>query len=196
MPNPLFPKWGSKDVKSVGWGNSEDEWSGTSNPTFDWGKATQAFTGGVGMVTNAMGMGQQGFGFNTNLTPSQSDPYSAPTYTGGTLAFQIAGARPQGATFGEALNSTAQGAMAGSTFGPVGTAVGAAVGLGSSLIGGRARKRRQKRELEQAQRVLRSNQNQYNQAEVGYRNQMNQREDYLERTNMESGLYNYYKSQY
>lgn len=150
--------------------------------SFDWGGATNAAMGAVSLGANIYGMSQQGLNLNTNINP-QVDIYGRPVYTAGDLQSQAYSAKPQGATFGEAASSTIQGAQAGAAFGPIGMGVGAAVGLGGSLIGGARRKRRQTREKNQALTQVSNAQNQYNNSDVSYHNQMNQIEDYNQRIN-------------
>lgn len=150
-------------------------------PNVDW---TGAATGIAGLGLNAYAMANQGRRLNQGIAPSQYDLNSAPSYTGGNAQYEASTAKSQGATGGEVLGGTSQGAAAGTAILPgIGTAVGAVVGAASSLIGGAARADRQRKEREAALRRVAGAQLQYNAQDVAFRNQQNQMQGYFRRVN-------------
>jgi hypothetical protein len=154
-----------------------------------------------GIIGGALAIGQQfgqmagqDLGINTQTSPIQYDQSMMPIYTSGQLASDIGQANPQGASFGEIATATGQGAIAGSAFGPLGAAIGGAVGgIGSAVMGG-VRKRRQRRQLKRATQQLEKNQQIYNEAESSFRANQNQLEDYNERMNSNNRYYNLYRN--
>jgi hypothetical protein len=157
---------------------------------------TQAIMGGIGLASNFIGMANQGLGLNTNIGPMRTDSSMAPTYNAGDLWNEASSARPQGASGGEILNGAGQGAAAGAAFGPIGAGIGAvAGGVGTAITGG-IRKRKQQKEQNSAMRQVQQAQQDFNTADVSFRNQRNQMEDYNQRMNSNNRLYNLYRSQY
>lgn len=153
------------------------------NPFFtnvDYGSRVNGAFGAIDLGINAYAMGKQSLNlpkFDNFYNPGQ------PVYNIGSQYNQAYLSKPQGTTFGEALGSTAKGASFGAAFGPVGMGVGAVLGLGSSLIGGRARKRRQTNERNNALNQATQAQQNFNEQSSAYRSQQNQLEDYNQRLN-------------
>lgn len=127
---------------------------------------------------------------------AQQDPYSAPVYTGGTLAIQAANAKAKGASAGNVLKSAGTGAAAGAAFGPIGIAAGAVVGAGVSLIAGGVKRKRQAREKARAQGRAQAAANDFNTADVSYRNRYAAQEEYRDNMSDDSRMYNLLRSQY
>lgn len=150
-----------------------------------------AAAGALDIVNDTIAMSREGLNLDTTIAP-QSDMYGRPVYTAGNVQNQASSAKPQGATFGEVSSLTMKGAQAGSSFGPVGTGIGAAIGFGAGLFGGRRRKRRQQREKERALQSVQKAQTEYNEADVSFRDQVNQLEDYRQRSNPYRRLRNIY----
>jgi hypothetical protein len=164
---------------------------------FNVGAAANAIGGAAALVGGAIGQANQQLGINTQMAPMQTDQFSKPVYTGGGLSNQISAAKPQGATGGEVLSGVGTGASVGTSILPGwGTLIGAAVGAGASLIGGGVRKKRQRRERSRAQGKLNQAQSQYNAADIGYRNRQAAQEDYLQKQDESSRMYNLYRNQY
>jgi hypothetical protein len=157
---------------------------------------TQAILGGIGLAGNFIGMANQGLGLNTNIEPMRTDSSMAPTYNAGELWNDASSVKPQGASGGELLNGVGQGASAGAAFGPLGAVIGGAAGGIGTAIAGDYRKRKQQREKNSAMRQVQSAQQNFNQADVDFRNQRNQMEDYNQRMDSSNRLYNLYRSQY
>jgi hypothetical protein len=162
----------------------------------DAGGAANIVGGAIGLAGDAMGMANQRLNLQTNYAPTQTDQDSAPVYTGGQVMIDAANARPQGATGGEILKSAGSGAAAGSVAGPWGAAVGAVVGAGAALIGGGARKRRQRREKNRALGQANKAASEFNSADMMFRQRQAGLEDYTQKTNSASRMANLYRSQY
>jgi hypothetical protein len=151
--------------------------------------------GVMGLAGNYSNMANHSLGLNAQIAPVRTDSFSAPTYTAGQAYSQASNARPQGATGQEIMSGIGQGASAGAAFGPIGAGIGAVVGGVTSIFGGSRRKRKQKREKERALARASAAQKEFNTADVSFRQQQNQKEDYLERTNNDARLYNLYRNQ-
>lgn len=161
------------------------------------GGIANAAVGAVGLATDAIDMANQRLDLNADIAPIQSDPSSAPVYTGGQLMAQASGAKAKGASGGEILKGTASGAALGTSILPGwGTVIGAAVGAGASLIGGGVRKKRQRREKNRAMGRANLAGQQYNSADVNFRNKTAQQEDYNQKMSANNRMYNLYRNQY
>jgi hypothetical protein len=102
-------------------------------------------------------------------------------------------ARPQGASSGELLGGAAQGAAIGSQIMPgIGTAIGAVGGAIINAIGGGARKRKQRRERQQALEKANAQQQEFNQADLYFDQQQAARQAYRDRQDMTNRIYNLY----
>ncbi len=166
-------------------------------PKFSSGQVAGAVMGAAELAMGAVGQANQKLNINTNMGAIQNTPFDKPVYTGGQLGVDIARARPQGATGGEIAKSTLSGAATGlSVGGPWGALAGAIVGAGASLIGGGVRKKRQRRERNKANATLGQAQNQFNAADVNFRNRQASMEDYQQTQDSSARLANLYRSQY
>lgn len=174
MNNPYFDPTLQDAYPDVSWHPKQ-----LSN-TPDW---SSAGIGALGLGLNAYGMSRQGLNLNQGIAPSQYDQNFAPSYTAGAAQNEAVSSRPQGTTVGETLGGITQGLAIGSEFGPAGAAAGAFIGGVSSIIGGESRAARQRKEREAALRRVLGAQKQYNTQDVAFRNQQNQRQEYLRRIN-------------
>lgn len=152
--------------------------------------------GAASLAADTIGMANEKLNLNTNIAPVQNDPSQAPIYTGGQNFIDAANARPRGASGGEILKSAGAGAAAGVGFGGIGAIVGAVVGAGAALIGGGARKRRQRREKQRAFNAALGAQRTFNTADLAYRQIQATMEDYYDNQNDNSRQYNVFRSQY
>lgn len=161
-----------------------------------FGQGASLAQGAMGVIGNYMNMANQSLNLNSQIAPSQYDPNSAPTYTAGQAQAEASAAMPQGANGGEILGGALQGASAGSAFGAPGAVVGGVVGALSSVFGGESRAEKQRKEKEAALQRVMAAQQMYNTQDVSFRNQQNQREDYLQRINPYNREYNVYKTRF
>jgi hypothetical protein len=133
-------------------------------------------------------------GFNL---PSPPSPYYGqgidPSYSTGGYFNAAVKLDPQGAQAGEVLGGVAQGAQAGSAFGPIGAGVGAVFGGVATAIGGGARKRKQQREKRRALKRGRSLQQGFNEAQESFDQSQLTLQSYQDRTNIDDRIYNLYK---
>jgi hypothetical protein len=148
-------------------------------------------TGAADIFSSANQMANQSLGLNPQLQ-GQYNQFEQPSYGLGQDYNQAALAKPQGASGGEVLGMAGKGAAAGSAFGPIGTGVGAVVGAGAALIGGRRRKKKQQKEKTAAQNTLKAGQQAFNQASADFSAQQNAAEDYQDRMNSQTRMYNLY----
>lgn len=181
IPKPRFP--GADEIISSQ-PQQQDQGSG-----FNWGALA---SGAAGLATNFAGMTNQGYQFDTNITPS--DPSMMPSYGLGNLTSQIGNAEAKGASGGEILSGVGQGAMAGAEFGPLGAAAGGIIGGLGSIFAGGARRKRQRRQIRNAQQALRQGQTQFNEQSTAFQQKQNQLEDYQDRLNPQARLYNLYRN--
>lgn len=158
---------------------------------FDYGAA---ITGGLGLAANAIGMAQQGSGLDMSAPEVQRSATGEPIYDG-SFYNQASNFKPQGATGGEVLGMAGQGAAAGASFGLPGVAIGAVGGAIAGLIGGGARRRRQKREKAKAMKSATARQNDFNEASETFDQSQIAQQEYNKRMNMTNRLYNLYGSQ-
>lgn len=162
----------------------------------NFGAGWDVANGVLGLAGNYMNMANQSLNLNTNIAPSQYDQNSAPTYTAGQAQIEASNATPQRASGGELLGGALQGAGAGAALGPAGMVVGGVVGALSSAFGGESREEKQRREKQIALQKVMASQQLYNSQDVSFRNQQNQREDYLQRMNPRGREYNVYKTRF
>jgi len=125
-------------------------------------KASGVISGATAIVGQGLGMIQEGKNIQTSAPAQQLDSFGKPLYNLGDFQTQVSAIRPQGATGGELLSGTLQGAQAGMAFGPVGAGIGAAVGALSTALFGKRRKTLQERRKTLAQRNLQAAQRLYN----------------------------------
>jgi len=166
--------------------------SGVSTPDFDWGGAAMAGLTGLSLATDAFGMSNQPLGIETQAPNLEYSATGKPVYTAGAFYNQANSAQPQGATAGEVIGSVGKGVLAGAEFGPVGAAVGGAVGLATSLIGGGRRAKRQREQRYKATASARKAQTNYNTASEAFDQTQVAQADYLKRMNNTNRLYNLY----
>jgi len=111
------------------------------------GQATQVAGGAAALVGQGMGMIDQAKQIQTTAPSQVLDPWGKPVFNLGDFTSQVSAIKPQGATVGEVLTGTLQGASGGAAFGLPGAAIGAVVGASSSLLFGSRRKTLQKIQL-------------------------------------------------
>jgi len=147
----------------------------------------------VGLGVNAYAQATRNKNINTAAPASQVDSSGKPTYNLGSFA-QQAGSINTNINAGNILNSTAQGAVAGSAIPVIGTAVGAiggfAIGLGSELFASDSAKRKKRL----AQQSLFAAQRAYNSSISQYNNMLSGEQQYNDLQNPDARLYNLYKS--
>lgn len=166
-------------------------------PQINGAGIVSAGLGAAQLVGNAVGMANQSLNLDQQIAPPMYDQSMKPVYTGGAAYNQAANARPQGATGGEVLSGVGTGASIGSSILPGwGTAIGAVAGGAISLIGGGARKNRQRRERNRALARARASQQQFNSADQQFRDQQARQLDYYDANNSDARLYNLFKAQY
>lgn len=169
----------------------------TGNSSLSANSAVNAVGGAVSIASNAINMANQGLNLNTNVAPIQYDQSMKPTYTAGQLSADAARAKPQGATWEEVLSSAGTGAATGASIGGVwGGVIGGVVGAGASLIGGGSRQSKQRKEKRRALGKANAAGQQYNQADIAFRDRTARMEDYNEKNNMNNRLYNLYRANY
>lgn len=165
---------------------------GASTPNFDWGGAVQAGLGGLSMVGDAFGMANQSLNIETQAPPLEFSATGEPVYTQGRFYNQANSAQPQGATAGEVIGSVGKGAMAGSSFGVPGMAIGAAVGLATSLFGGGRRAKKQREQRYRATASARKAQQNFNTASEAFDQTQAAQSDYIRRMDNTNRLWNLY----
>lgn len=217
MVNPYFtnmPSWGSQDVRGFGDSGTEGEWSqerqgmdisqygegamqglsagiANSQPVGDFDVdqyagfkgSGQGFMGGgaigaiIGGATAQIGQFRNVNKALNNLDTSVEgvtyDAYGRPVYQGGNIVNANANI--------DALN---QGVKKLNK-----THLDPATNVISSITGTR---RKMKRKRDALQRSIQQSQQAYNTADINYRNQASQYEDYMERANSNNRLYNLY----
>lgn len=142
----------------------------------------QSFGGG-GDTMNKVGAVAQGVGeiagymqesgakvksINPNVNTIEYDPYGRPIYNLGADQQRFLQTDPNQAGKGVVGKSTIAGAKAGSTFGPIGTAVGAFAGAVAGAFTRNINIARAKRRKKKMESNLLGAQNRYNQANVDY----------------------------
>ena len=140
---------------------------------------------GINMVNSANSI-------QTNAPAQQMDAYGRPQYNLGNFQQDVNAIKPQGANAGEILSGAANGAMAGSAFGPWGTAIGGAVGAGSAAIFGRIRRDKMRSKQRIAQGNLFTAQQLYNRSVSGYNDQQSAMARYQDMTNPDQRMNNLY----
>jgi hypothetical protein len=150
-----------------------------------------AATGLASMVGNTIGMANQGL----NLGQMGGIQISATgdAVLDNSYRNMATIAKPRGATGGELASSTLSGAASGfATAGPIGAAVGAGLGLLTTAIGGAARKRKQRRERNEALEASARQQQEFNQLSDMYDQGNIARTQYQDRMNMTNRITNLY----
>lgn len=137
------------------------------NPQFNTDQVIGGITGGLGLYSSIRQLSNSNRTLNSSSTQS-TDAYGRPDYNFGQFASDTSNLKPHGSSFGQILSGGAQGAAAGSAFGPVGTAVGGAIGLVGTAIGGGIKKNKEDTALHRAQSLLSANQNTFNQNMQSY----------------------------
>jgi hypothetical protein len=139
----------------------------------------QAAIGAAEMIGGWASMYNEGKDINTTAPSQEVDAYGKPVYNIGEFTASSQAIRPQGATGGEILGSTAKGASIGSQIAPgIGTAIGAGIGALGSIIGGIGRKRRMRKARQNAIRSIRTRQGQYNTSMRGFNSQQRAIDEY------------------
>jgi hypothetical protein len=213
-----MPKWGSQNIK--GYGDSTNPYGEPQEPTerqgMDWDQTTQGVAGGLSAgAANSQPVGQfevdQYAGFKssgqglmsggvigaivggvtaqvgqfsklnkeldnlqTGVDSVKYDAYGRPVYQGSNVAQAQANL--------QALNKGVNKLNK--------THLDPATNVMSSITGTR---RKMKRKRAALQAGIKASQQQYNTADIIYRDQMNQRSEYLDRANPTNQLYNLYK---
>lgn len=165
---------------------------GASTPDFDWGGAAMAGLGGLSLGADVFGMSSQPLGIETQAPGLEYGASGEPVYTQGRFYNQANSAQPQGATAGEVIGSVGKGAMAGSSFGVPGMAIGAAVGLATSLFGGGRRAKKQREQRYRATASARKAQQNFNTASEAFDQTQAAQSDYIRRMDNTNRLYNLY----
>lgn len=152
---------------------------------------------GVGMGALSLGMDIASIGSQSlNLGKAPSVSYqegTMPTYQTGDFMNRAYKARPQGASFGQVLGTTAKGAQIGAQLGGgVGAAIGAGIGAIGGLVAGGAAKRRQRREKERALNQARAQQAEYNERALDFSQQQTAQNEYRRRNDPYERMSNFY----
>jgi len=158
----------------------------------NYGGIATATLGGLSLIGDTFGIANQSLGIEQNAPGLERSATGEPIYNTGQFYNAASAARPQGTSADEAVNQTIKGASAGMALGPAGAAVGGVLGLASSLIGGGARKNRQRRERTRAVASARTAQGTFNTASQAFDQQEVAQSDYLRRMNNTNRLYHLY----
>lgn len=152
-----------------------------------------AISGAFGLAGQYAGMVNQELGLE-QAPGLQLSPTGEPVYNLGGAYNSAFGATPQDATTGEVLGATGQGAAAGfAAGGPIGAAVGGVIGLGTSLVGGRRRRNKQRDEKNKALAQVRQKQEGFNQASQSFEEEQLALQSYQDRSDISDRMYNLYK---
>lgn len=165
-------------------------------------KADMAMAGAMGAIN--LGVDLATIGSQKLNIGKPSTMYYAegvkPTYQTGEYYNRAYNARPQGATGMEVastgLKAAGAGAQIGSMMGPAGTLIGAGVGalvggIGAGITGG-IRKRKQRREKQEALDLATAQQSDYNKRALDFSQQQTAQSEYARRTNPYARISNYY----
>lgn len=159
----------------------------------NWGGIAQGAISGLSLGADAFGMANQSLGIETQAPGLERSATGEPIYNTGSFFNQMSGAKPQGATGGEIAGGVGKGAAAGfAAAGPIGAGVGAGVGAITTLVGGRARKVRQREELAKAHKSAAAAQKTYNEASQAFDQTQAAQADYLRRMDNTNRLWNLY----
>jgi hypothetical protein len=156
-------------------------------------------TGIAGAASGLLNIGAQALmmddaadAINVDAPQQQFDMSGRPVYNLGQYEQAVNTIKPYGATGGEYANAIGQGVMAGAAFGPIGMGVGALIGAGATLLGGRARKRKMEDKLELGQRRLMNQQDAYNLRTAQYNDQQTYAESDANKINWNARFANLY----
>lgn len=191
-PNPLLSNpTGSFNTNSKQFQPESPQVGGGNKPSAG-GIANAAIAGGD-IITDAINMGKEADAIQTKVPGIQYDSDGKPTYTMGQQYIDTAGIKPQGVTLGEYHSMTAKGMAAGAQVGgPWGALIGAVVGSGSALIGGRRRKKKMEAAKRKATNALTRRRDEYANSTEQYNENRLAQEAYQDRMNKQDRLYNLY----
>lgn len=128
----------------------------------------QVASGAAAILGQGMGMINEAKQIRTTAPTQLLDAFGKPMYNLGDFTSQVSAIKPQGAQGGELINGALQGAAAGAAFSPLGAGIGAVVGLASTALFGKRRKKLQKDRQGLAQNSLFNAQRLYNQSMESY----------------------------
>ncbi len=158
------------------------------------GAAIGAGVAGLGLITDAVAMGNQPLGIETSAPGLERSATGEPVYNLGNFYNAAATAKPQGATTGEVGGGIAKGAAAGAAFGVPGAVIGGLAGGLSNLIGGNRRKRKQAAQKRKATQSAIDAQKQYNVASEAFDESQATQSEYLKRMNNTNRMFNLYRA--
>ena len=197
--------WGSQNIYAPGQFSAQAglERFNSTLPTPDetpktdmTGAYVGAGTAALGLVTDAVSMGNQSLGIETSAPGLQRSATGEPVYNTGGFMNQASLAKPQGSTVGEVGAGVAKGASAGAAFGVPGAIVGGFIGGITSAFGGRRRKRKQEAEKKRALKSARLAQGNYNVASEAFDEKEAAQSDYMKRMDNTNRMFNLYRSNY
>lgn len=151
-----------------------------------------AATGALQLGSNIYGIASRKFDIGNPAAPVYQEGMD-PSYQSGEYFNKAYSLTPKGASAGDILSSTAQGAMTGAKAGGVpGAIIGGAVGLIGSIGGGEIARARQRRQKQKALKSATAQQQQFNTMQEQYDQSQAAREEYTRRADPYRRMMNLY----